>query len=202
MNLENFIARRIIRDKGNALRFSKPVVNIAIVSITLSLGVMLLAIAIVTGFKKEITGKLIGLGAHITITNLDNNYSFETKPVYRYPAYLGKLQKNPDIRYVQAFSMKHAILKTTEEIQGVLIKGIDAHYDLDFFNRNLTEGSTISFRDGEISKDVIVSRIIANRLQTGIGDTIYTYYMSQPSNSAGKKAEKLAKLSAFICGVL
>jgi lipoprotein-releasing system permease protein len=178
VNIELYIARRLIRAKNKGLRFSRPVVNMAIVSITLGLAVMLLANCIVTGFKNNITGKLIGIGGHIQIANLDNNYSFETNPIDIYqPTLQGITEAVPEIVHMQEYATKHAILKTDEEIQGVLLKGVGKDFDWGFFEAGLLAGSIPDFQISP--KEVLVSKIIANRLRLRVGDSLHTYYLSQ-----------------------
>src|SRR3972149_2439944 len=121
MNIEYFISKKII---SNNKGFSKPIVNIAILGITLGLAIMILTLAIVTGFQKEIRDKVIGFGSHIQITNYDNNESYEGTPIDRNQEFLAGLNKNPSIRHIQCFATKAGIIKTKDELQGVVVKGI------------------------------------------------------------------------------
>jgi len=195
---EFFIARRIIGSKDNALSFSRPVVWIAVISVMLSLSIMILAVSIVRGFKNQITGKLVGISSHITITNLDNNYSFETRPVYKYEKFYDELRKVRGIRHIQSYALKHAILKTQDEIQGVVIKGIDHDFDWNFFSEHLVEGNSLQVgSDTAASREIVISKVIADRLQIRANDTIYTYYLNQPVlHSAGRLA-RIQKLALY-----
>src|ERR1700692_844453 len=113
MNTEFFISKRII---SNNKGFSKPIVNIAILGITLGLAVMILTLAVVTGFQKEIRNKVIGFGSHIQITNYDNNESYEGTSINRDQAFLAELKKNSSIRHIQSFATKAGIIKTKDEL--------------------------------------------------------------------------------------
>ena len=81
MSLEYFIAKRIYFSKEGDRQATPPVVRIAMAGIALGLAVMILSVAIVIGFKKEIRNKVIGFGSHIQITNFDNNVSYESTPI-------------------------------------------------------------------------------------------------------------------------
>ncbi|HNW57661.1 MAG TPA: ABC transporter permease, partial [Bacteroidales bacterium] len=81
MNLPYFIAHRLIKGRREETSFSRPINVIAIIGIAMGLAVMILAVAILTGFKKEIREKVVGFGSHIQIMNFDSNISFETTPV-------------------------------------------------------------------------------------------------------------------------
>ena len=107
--VEFFISKRIIRNNKG---FSKPIVNIAILGISLGLAVMIITLAIVTGFQNEIRDKVIGFGAHIQITNYDNNESFEGTPISRKQPFLAELNRNKAIRHIQCFATKAGIIKT------------------------------------------------------------------------------------------
>lgn len=198
MNTELYIVRRILKNSKDTARFSKPIVNIAILSIALSLAVMIIAISIVTGFKKQITDKLVGIGADITIANLDNNFSNETFPIYRNAEFLQVLLQDSSIISIYPFALKHAILKTKDEIQGVIIKGVTPQYDPSFYQSYLIEGKGIEAEiQDEENKHVVISKFISNALQARVGDTILTYYMSKPAVLASSHLEKAMHLAAF-----
>ena len=84
MNTELYIAKRITKQEHDKKQMSRPVVQIAVFGISLGLAVMILAVAIVTGFKNQVSEKVIGFGAHIQVMNFDSNRSFETVPINRY----------------------------------------------------------------------------------------------------------------------
>ena len=101
---------------------------------------MIVAVAIVTGFKKEISNKVTGFGAHIQILNMDSNLSYETTPVPDRPGECVQIWELEGIKNVQPFAIKAGIIKTGEEIHGAVLKGIDGSYDWNFIEEHLTEG--------------------------------------------------------------
>ena len=179
MNLELFIAKRIYFSKEGERQATPPVVRIAMIGIALGLAVMILSVAIVIGFKKEIRNKVIGFGSHIQITNFDNNTSYESTPVAVSDTLLDHLKSFPGITHVEAFATKPGILKTDTDFQGIVLKGVDDNYDWTFFRNNLKEGEIPVFNGEKASTDVLISRYLANMLGLKVGDSFLTYFVGE-----------------------
>ena len=179
MNLELFIARRIHFSKEGNRQVTPPAVRIAIVGVALGLAVMILSVAIVIGFKKEVRNKVIGFGSHIQITNFDNNSSYETTPIAVSDSLLQALQEFPGIKHIEGYATKMGILKTDSDFQGVVLKGIDTDYDWSFFRNNLNEGELLTIDPKKTSTDVIISRYLSDLLGLKLGDSILTYFVQE-----------------------
>lgn len=181
MNTELFIAKRLYKgDKKNEKRVSSPAVSIAVTGIALGLTVMILSVCIVIGFKKEIRGKVIGFGSHIQITSFEDNSSYELNPIAISDTLLGKLNSNPQIKHVQPYIIKPGIIKTEDNFQGVVLKGVDENYDWDFFKKNMIEGHIINSNDTSAINQAIISKDIANKLHLKLGDRFNTYFVQEP----------------------
>jgi len=180
LNLELFIAKKITTNEKNDGNISHPIISIAKVSITLGISVMILAVAIVTGFKSEITNKVIGFGSHIQITNYDNNSSFETQPIEKNAISISSIKNIPGISHVQTFATKPGILKTKSDIQGVVLNGIGTDYDWSFFEKHLVEGRIIHLTDSTKSKDILISKKLSSLLHLKVGDKLAVYFIQQP----------------------
>lgn len=178
MNLELFIARRIHFSKEGNRQVTPPAVRIAIVGVALGLAVMILSVAIVIGFKKEVRNKVIGFGSHIQITNFDNNSSYETTPIAVSDSLLQALRA-PGIKHIEGYATKMGILKTDSDFQGVVLKGIDTDYDWSFFRNNLKEGELLTIDPKKTSTDVIISRYLSDLLGLKLGDSILTYFVQE-----------------------
>lgn len=179
MNLELFIARRIHFSKEGNRQVTPPAVRIAIVGVALGLAVMILSVAIVIGFKKEVRNKVIGFGSHIQITNFDNNSSYETTPIAVSDSLLQALQEFPGIKHIEGYATKMGILKTDSDFQGVVLKGINTDYDWSFFRNNLKEGELLTIDPKKTSTDVIISRYLSDLLGLKLGDSILTYFVQE-----------------------
>jgi len=180
MNLPYFIAQRLIRGRTKGTSFSKPINVIAIIGIAMGLAVMILAVSILTGFKEQIREKVVGFGSHIQIVNLDSNFSLETAPISEGQDFIPVIRNIEGIKHVQVFATKAGIIKTDEDIQGVVLKGVGSDFDWDYFRSCIVEGDIFTATDSVRTNKVIISRKITEMLRLGIGDTIRMFFVQDP----------------------
>ncbi|MFZ5940957.1 MAG: ABC transporter permease [Bacteroidota bacterium] len=180
MNTPLFIARKIIGPGAGRKNFSRSIVGLAIFGIALGLAVMIIAVAIVIGFKKEISAKVTGFGAHIQIVNLDSNSSYETQPVPTGLPEISVIREMKEVSHVQAFAIKAGIIKTDEQIQGAVLKGIDRDFDWSFIRENLIEGQLFTLSDSTRTNEVVLSKAIASLLNLKVGDSFNMYFIQDP----------------------
>ncbi|MFC2115322.1 ABC transporter permease [Bacteroidota bacterium] len=180
MNTEFFIARKLIfsRDRGKSI--SRSILDVAIFGISLGLAVMIVSVAVVTGFKNEISRKVVGFASHIQILNFDSNISYETRPINSQQNFIDELRADPAIQKVQVFATKAGIIKTRSEIQGVVVKGVGADYDWGFLQNYLLEGTIPVIQDSVQSNDVMISRYIASLLKLELNDEFLMYFIQDP----------------------
>lgn len=176
MNLEYFIAKRIHFEKKGERNVSRPAVRIATIGIAVGVAVMLVAIAVVVGFKQEIRNKTIGFSSHIQITNFDNNNSFEMQPVKVNDTLMGQLKAVSEVKHVQRFVTKPGIIKTEEDFQGMVLKGVGPEFDWEFFKSSLVEGEILNLNDSTSKNEVIISKVLADMLKLKLGDPFFTYF--------------------------
>ena len=176
MNTELFIANRMIA--SNKANFSRPIVVIAIISIALGLFVMFLSIAILSGFQTEIRNKVIGFGGHIQIISFEENQSFEPKPIRKDQEFLPSLMNLKGIRHIQVFATKAGIIKTHDQIQGVVLKGVGSDFDWSFFKSKIKEGRHFLVTDSSRTDEVIISRKICNLLNLKLNDDLRMYFIA------------------------
>jgi lipoprotein-releasing system permease protein len=180
LNLELFIARRLISAKENKQGISNSVISIAIFGIALGMAVMILSVAIVTGFKEEIRKKVTGFGAHIIITNYDTNNSYESTPISKKQAFYPGIKNEKGIRHIQAFAHKAGIIKTKTDIQGVLLKGVGPDYDWKFLENSIVEGKRLDSLTNERQDGVLISKHMASILKLNLGDPLFMYFLHDP----------------------
>lgn len=177
MKLDFFIAKRIYQNNDGQKQVAKPAVRIAMMGIAIGLAVMIIAVAVVIGFKSEVRNKVIGFGSHIQISNFDAVRSFETHPVVVNDSMMAALAGNPDVRHVQRYSTKPGMIKTDDAFQGMVLKGVGPEFDAAFFRDHLLEGEIPAFSDSASTNQVVISKAIADKLRLKLGDKIYTYYI-------------------------
>ena len=177
MNFELFISRHIIRKEKENL--SRPAVRIGIISIALGLAVMIVAISILTGFQKQIREKVSGFAAHITITSYDFNKSLESSPVLINQPFYPHIDTLEDVRQIQVFATKGGIIKTEDEMEGVILKGVGRDYDWSIMQGWMIEGRIPEYHDSIRSTDIVISSTIADKLGFSVGDDVRMYFITE-----------------------
>lgn len=178
MNLPLFIARRIHFSKeNNKKKVSKPAVRIALCGIALGLAVMITALAIVVGFKNEVGRKVMGFSAHIQITSLTNNKTYDLPPISYSDTLINAIKDVPNVSYTQITATKPAIIKTKTDFQGIVLKGVDENYNWDFFKEYLREGELPVYNDSTPSNKVLISQKQADALKLKVGDKFICYFI-------------------------
>ena len=180
MNLPYFIANRLIKGRREGTSFSRPINIIAIIGIAMGLGVMILAVAILTGFKQQIREKVVGFGSHIQIMNFDSNISFETTPISDTQSFIPKIKQLPGVAHIEVFATKAGIIRTEEDIQGVVLKGIGSDFDWSYFKSNMVDGNVFTVTDTGRTDKVIISKKIADMLRLKTGDSFSMLFIQDP----------------------
>ena len=200
MNSESFIAQRIIKGTKNSKQLSGPIVRISVLGISLGLAVMILTISIVTGFQKEIRNKLIGMGSHIQISNYDTNISSEQIPIDKNQDFLIDLTNHSNIKSVQSFATKSGIVKTNSDNEGVNIKGIGQDFDWTFINQNMVEGERFTVNDSALSKNIVISKHLSNKLLLNVGDKMIIYFLTKKNVDDYTQYDKRVKVF-YVSGI-
>ena len=175
MNYESFIARRMLT--GGKQGFSQPVVRLAIAGIALGLSVMIVSVAVLTGFQKEIRNKVIGFGGHIHISHFDSNESYEQIPVDMDQDFYPGIVNKPGFSHIMVSARKAGIIKTEEQIQGLVLKGIGPDFKWDFFTERLIKGNAFSYDTNKRSDDVLISAETSRLLGLDTADEFRMYFI-------------------------
>lgn len=168
----------MLRNENN--KFSRPIVSISIAGVALGIVVMIVAIAITTGYKQVIREKVVSMGSHIRISNYDMNYSFEPVPFDKNQDFVEEIRQMPQVQSLQCFSTKSGVIKTNDQVEGIVLKGIDGTYDTTHFRQNLLEGAFLNVNDTVPSKEILISKTMSQRLKLSIGDKVRTYFVQDP----------------------
>ncbi|MFZ6013917.1 MAG: ABC transporter permease [Bacteroidota bacterium] len=178
MNLSYFISKRISR--GQQEGFSSTIHAIAIVSIAIGLAASIVSFLIMKGFQETVKNKIYNFSGHLMITKFTMNNSPEEQPM-NYQIDLYNRQKQfPFIHHVQEYAHKAGLIKTEDEVTGVVIKGVGRSFDTAAFQENMLAGEFIQFPDSGYASQVVLSNIIANKLKASVGDDIIVHFFQNP----------------------
>jgi lipoprotein-releasing system permease protein len=183
LNLEFFIAKRLIKGKEHKSSISAPIIKIAIVAIALGVIMMLIAIATGVGLKHKIREKVAAFNGHIQIYNYDNNTSdVSVVPVSLEQEFYPEFKDVEGIHHVQAVASKGGIIRTEDTFEGVIAKGVGNDYDWGVFQDYLVSGTLPNFK-AELNDEVLISQILASRLQLKTGDSFFTFFLKDDDPS-------------------
>lgn len=177
MNWKLFVARRIYRSKEGGKEISKPAVRIATAGIAIGLAVMIVAVAVVIGFKHQVRDKVTGLSSDILITHFDQQKSYETVPIVADDSLLQELRAVKGIKHIQRYSTKPGMIMTDDNFMGMVLKGVADEYDWNYLKAHLLEGEIPAFTDSASTNRVLVSKPIASKLNVHTGEKLFTYYI-------------------------
>lgn len=176
MNLEFFIAKRLIKGAEHKISISATIIKIAIVAIALSIIMMLMALATGVGLKNKIREKLTAFNGHIQIHNYDNNVSdISTAPVSLNQDFYPEFKTIEGISHVQAVATKGGVIRTADTFEGVIAKGVGTDYNWEVLEEYLVDGRLPDY-SGKLNDEVLLSRVIADRLQLKTGDSFFIFF--------------------------
>lgn len=184
MKATRFISSRIFSLSKENL--SSAVMKIAIISIALGMSIMLISIAVVVGFKNQIKDKVVGFVSPIQIQALNQNESMEETP-FVYDSLLNSKLLHPFIQSVHSSANKAGLVKTDEEIHGVVLKGVDKDYNWDYIAANLIDGEIPQYVEDERSNDVVLSKVVADKMLLGVGDDVRIWFVGDDMKTRGRK---------------
>jgi lipoprotein-releasing system permease protein len=173
------LAKTLLKSEEN--NYSKPIVKITISGIALGVTLMLLALFITAGYKKVIRDKMVSMGAHIRISSVEQNYSFDLLPFDRNQAFVDELSKNPHIKNIQFYATKVGIFKVLNHVEGVVLKGIDSTFSWKLFKQYIVAGTPLQINQNDsVSNKIIISKILASKLMLQVGDKVGAYFVQEP----------------------
>lgn len=193
-----FIARRIAFSQQKS--FSRFIIRLSIVATAISVMVMLLTLAFTNGFQAEVSKKVFSFLGHIRIQERQPLKAIiaEELPLQMNDTLEAEIRRNPAVRQIHPFSTKYAILKTSDELEGVLLKGYNASYDFSYFQRFIRSGRPIRFNDSTYSRDIMLSEYTADQLGLKVDDRILIYFI-QPDGSP--RPNKLTVAGIYKTGI-
>lgn len=196
MNVPVFLASKVRHAPQGS--FSSTVTRIGIASIALGLGILIIAFAVLFGFKNSIQQKIFLFGAHLQVSKFTNNSSYEeTALALNTKLYLDST-RIPGVQHIQAVALKAGILKTSEELTGVVLKGVGKDYDWNLFQGSIVAGTVpvVGADTGSGSTQILLSQYMANQLKVKIGESVPLYFLGNPP-----RARKMTVVGIYETGL-
>jgi lipoprotein-releasing system permease protein len=182
LNLEYFIAKRLITAKDYKSSISAPIIKIAISAIAIGMVMMIVSVATGIGLQQKIREKISAFNGHIIISNYDNNQSEVTlAPISKKQDFYPKFDVVEGVNHIQAIASKAGIIRTESAFEGIVFKGVGGDYKWDNIKEYLVAGKLPDFSN-KVNEDVVISQFLANRLKLKVGDAFNTFFMKEGQN--------------------
>lgn len=179
MNLEYFIAKRLITAKDYKSSISAPIIKIAISAIAIGIIMMMVSVATGIGLQQKIREKISAFNGQVIISNYDNNNSDVTLiPISKKQDFYPNFKSIPEVSHIQAIASKAGIIRTENAFEGIIFKGVGADYNWNNIKEYLVEGKLPDFSN-TLNEDVVISRYLANRLNLKLGDSFNTFFIKE-----------------------
>ena len=182
MNFEKFVAKRLNTESNLQHSISKPILKMAVAAVSLSITVMILAIATGKGLQEKISAKVTGFTSDIQVTVLDLNQSLELSPISPDSTVIMSLYEIEGVEHVQTQISKNALIKTDTEFEGIVVKGVDNNFDWSFINTHLTQGQLPKYNSYEKSNEILISKKLSQTLGLKINDQALFYFQGKQNN--------------------
>lgn len=179
MNLNLFLAKRIGSKTDATGKLSRMGSRISIISVAVSITVMIVACAVADGFRNEIREKARGYSGDIVLAAPGEDIIASEQPVKHPLSYLQEMEMLEFVGSINEVSYTQGILKENEEIGGIIIKGVDSTYNMDFYAGHLVEGRLPVFSGKRASNEIIISRTLAKAMQYSVGDKATAYFAGE-----------------------
>lgn len=179
MNLEYFIAKRLITAKDYKSSISAPIIKIAISAIAIGIIMMIVSVATGIGLQQKIRDKVSAFNGQVIISNFDNNNSEVTLvPISKKQDFYPNFKSVPEVRHIQAVASKAGIIRTENAFEGIVFKGVGADYDWNNIKEYIVDGKVPDFSKA-LNEEVLISRLLADRLNLKVGDNFNTFFIKE-----------------------
>jgi lipoprotein-releasing system permease protein len=178
LNLSYFISKRIRREHGGS--FSSTIHKIAVASIAVGLAASIVAFLVMRGFQDTVQNKVFGFSGHVLVTKFSDKDSPEELPLNYHLPFYDKAADYPFIEHIQEVAHKPGLVKVNDEVLGIVLKGVGKSFDREAFQESMIEGKFLELPDSGYANEIVLSKIIANKLNAKVNDDIVVHFFQNP----------------------
>lgn len=183
LNFEYFISKRLIATKGYKSKVSSPIIKIAVLAISIGIIMMILSFGTGFGLQNKIRDKITAFNGHITIRSFTTNQSNQNlQPIDGRQEFYPDFESVPEVEHIQKTASKYGVIRTENDFEGIVVKGVSEDHDWSYFDEFIVQGRKLQLND-KISKEVMISEYLAERLGFNLGDKIIIYFMNDSNSS-------------------
>jgi len=199
VKVASFIANRIAFNRQRS--FSRFIIRLSIVATVISVAVMIITLAFTAGFQETVSQKVFSFWGHIRVQYKQpaRTSIAEEEQIEQNDTVVNAIRKNPAVASIHPFATKYAILKTKDEMESVLVKGLDSSYDFNHLRRFLKQGRWLNFNDSSYSREIILSSYTAEQLKLKLNDKIMIGFLRRTDSSF--RRDKLTVVGIFKTGI-
>ena len=198
MNLPLFIARRIALNEQRS--FSRFIIRLSIAATVISVMVMIVTLSFVNGFQETVSNKVFSFWGHVRIQYRQPQKAniAEEVPIRKEDTLARQVAAMPQVRSIQPFATKYAILKTPIDMEGLLLKGFENSKGFSNLSNFLTQGRWITYNDSSYAREITLSEYTAKQLQLKVADKVLIYFV-RPDGTL--RPDKLTVVGIYKTGI-
>ena len=182
LNLQHFIARRLINAKEHKSSISAPIIKIAIAAVAIGMLMMIVSVSAGMGLQQKIREKVSAFNGHVSIANYDDNQSeVSVNAIDINQSFYPKFKNIAGISHIQAVASKAGIIRTEDAFEGIIFKGVGKDYQWKNIQEYIIQGKKPDLAQ-ELNSEVMISQYLADRLKLKLGDKFNTFFMKDQNN--------------------
>ena len=189
MKFPIYFSKKIAFSKDNKNNLSRVIVFIGRLSVALGVIVSLITVSTGLGSKKAIESRLANFSGHISIKSTRSNSSYNSSVLNKDELKLNDIKNLEEVSGTQSYATVSGILRTEDNFDGVILKGVAKDFDEERFQDFMVSGEIPKFTEEGYNNQVILSQKIADDLHLKAKDSIVAIFSKEDQKPIYRKFE-------------